>query len=87
MKQTQVAALLILVDSGSKAAVSSQLVPCVSPANIKGSSNLLPIFDKALPALAKKKKRIRFFTPQCRYLFFFKFLLAAHHETIFYIGG
>lgn len=55
MKHTQLAVPLFLVDSGSKAAGSSQLVPCVSTTNIKGSRNLLPIFDKALPAVAKKR--------------------------------
>lgn len=54
LKQAQLAAPLFLLDSGSKAALSSSSLPCLCPANTKGSSNLLPILDKPLPAGAKK---------------------------------
>lgn len=64
MKHSQAAATLILPNSGSMAAISNQIVPCVSPTNTKGSSNLLPLLYKALPIVVKKKKK-RFLTSQC----------------------
>lgn len=67
MKHSQAAATLILPNSGSMAAISNQIVPCVSPTNTKGSSNLLPLLYKALPIVAKKKKKIFNISMQFRF--------------------